>query len=280
MKKITALRAVTAIASLAIASLVLTGCTSSDSSEKTSSNESSVLQKVIKAKVLKVGMVLSIPPYESKTAAGKPEGYDVDLAQALADSLGAKLEVVDMSADARIPSIQTGKVDVLFTAITRTLERAQSIDFTDPYVASGPVIVALKGGKVSSLSDLNGKKVGVLKGTTYDALADEKLPDAEKVYFESNPDQTVALQNGQIDGYLQDGNSAAFDSSKNKALSLVKGDLGFPEYNAFATQKGDQEWLNYLNQFVFTIEADGTNKASFKKWFGTERPFSPRLASE
>jgi polar amino acid transport system substrate-binding protein len=278
MKKSTRLKLFSTVAVIALASIVMTGCSATTSSSGVTAAKS-VLQKVIDAKVLTVGMVLSIPPYESKDASGTPVGYDVDLAQALADSLGAKLQIVDMAADARIASVQTGKVDVLFTAITRTLERAQSIDFTIPYVASGPVLVALAGGSISSPQDMTGKKVGVLKGTTYDALADQALPGVEKVYFESNPDQTVALQNGQIDAYLQDGNSAAFDAGSNKKLKLVKGEIGFPEYDAFAIQKGDQVWLNYLNQFIFTVEADGSNKAAFLKWFGTERPFSPQLSS-
>lgn len=238
----------------------------------------STLDSVLKSKTLKVGVVLSIPPAESKDKDGNPVGYDIDLANELGDSLGAKVEFVNMSADARISSLETGKVDVLFTQITRTLDRAQKVAFTDAYVASAPVIVTTKNSSIAKASDLAGKKVGILKGTTFDKLIDSTVQGADKQYFADTASQTTALKNNQIDAFIYDGNSSYYMAKEDKDLKVLDGNIGSLEYNGMAVKRGDQQWLNYLNQFVFQIISDGTNASLYKKYYGVDMPFSPLLS--
>jgi polar amino acid transport system substrate-binding protein len=265
-----------AAAALAVcATLTFAACGSGASG---ASSETSTLDSVLKAKTLKVGVVLSIPPAESKDKNGNPVGYDIDLANQLGESLGAKVEYVDMSADARISSLETGKVDVLFTQITQTLDRAQKVAFTDPYVASAPVIVTTKSSSISTAKDLSGKNVGILKGTTFDKLLDSTVSGANKQYFTDTASQTTALKNNQIDAFIYDGNSSYYMAKQDNDLKILDGAIGSLEYNGMAVKRGDQQWLNYLNQFVFQVISDGTNAKLYKKYYGLDMPFSPLLS--
>ena len=90
------------------------------------------------AKPLVVGMELAYPPFEMTDTSGKPAGVSVDLATDLAKSLGRPVVIQNISFDGLIPALKTGKVDLVISSMTATSERAKSIDFSDPYLATGP----------------------------------------------------------------------------------------------------------------------------------------------
>ncbi|MEN6327686.1 MAG: transporter substrate-binding domain-containing protein, partial [Syntrophomonas sp.] len=161
-------RFVLGIALLLIFAVFVGGCGTSTKANNSSAPtaQQSTLEKVLKTKQLTVACALTFPPFGSKDASGKPEGYDVDLANELAKSLGAKLTIIDVTSANRIPYLETGKADIVMADFTRTLERAQKIDFTDPYVVAGETLLVKKGSGIKGITDLKGKTVAVVKGGT------------------------------------------------------------------------------------------------------------------
>ncbi|MCU1527866.1 MAG: amino acid transporter substrate-binding protein [Frondihabitans sp.] len=265
-----------AIAAVAlVACLALAGCTASSSSATGSSK--STLSDVIKSKTLKVGMVLSLPPMESTNSSGKAVGFDVDLAQELADSLGAKLDVVPLTTDNRIAAVQTGKVDVLFSAPAITLQRAQTVNFTNPYIAAGTALVVKASSGISTEGAMNGKNVGVLKGTIHPQIASSVWPKSAQTNFESATDEITALKNGSVAGFLADGNSAAYYAKKDPSLAVINlpASQAAVEYDGLAIAQGDSTWQTYLNTFLEVGEADGSTKTLYKKWFGSSPAYHP-----
>jgi polar amino acid transport system substrate-binding protein len=269
-----------AVLAAGMVAVSITGCSATGGDNAATNPSSSVqkvqskstLQKVLETKKLTVGVILSFPPFGSKDTSGKPIGYDVDLAKAVAKSLGVAdkdLTLVDVTSDARIPSLETGKVDLVIGNFTRTLERAQKIDFTDPYVVAGERMIVKKGSNISSVKDLNGKKLAVVKGSTNADIVAEKAPGAQAVFFSTSAEAVTAVKNGQADAFMEDSNFLAFQAKQNPELEVV-GKPEHLEYNAFGVRKNDQEWLNYLNLFVYQINTDGTNKDLYNKWFGTD----------
>lgn len=233
----------------------------------------STLERVLKTHQLTVGVILSFPPFGFKDTQGTPQGYDVDMAQALADSLHAKLNIVNVTAAARIPDLQTGKVDVVIGNFTRTLERAQAIDFTDPYVVAGERLIVRKGSGITGLKQLAGKTIGVTQGSTDATIVKTLEPTANIHYFTTSADAILALKNAQVDAYVEDSNFLQYQAKLNPTLE-VTGDSVVPlEYNAFGLKKGDQEWMNYLNQYIFDMNSSGKNSDLYKKWFGVTPPF-------
>ncbi|MEX2460424.1 MAG: transporter substrate-binding domain-containing protein [Paenibacillaceae bacterium] len=261
------------VASLSVLIAVsLVGCTLGKSTNNAAQSNVSTLQKAIQTKKLTVGCILSFPPFGYKDEKGDPQGYDVDLAKAIAKSLNAEITIVDVTADARIPSLETGKVDLVIGNFTRTLERAQKIDFTNPYIAAGERLLVKKG-TVTKIEELNGKKFAVTKGSTNADIVKKHVPNAEIVYSTTSADAVQLVKNGQAAAFIEDSNFLQYQAKLNPDLEVIGDSLIMPEYNAFGVKKGDQDWLNYLNLYLFQINTNGENKALYKKWFGNDLPF-------
>jgi len=266
-------RVITAVVLIFTLMIALVGCAGAQSGAQAKPS-TSTLAKVLQNRKIVVGCILSFPPFGYKDEAGNPVGYDVDLAKELAASLGVEIEIIEVTADARIPSLETGKVDVIFGNFTRTLERAQKINFSDPYVVAGERLLIKKGSGIQTVQDLTGKKVAVTKGSTNAELMQRLNPAAEIVFFETSAEALVAVKNGQCATFLEDSNFQQYQAALDDTLEVVGDSLISLEYNAIGCAKGDQEWLNYLNLFVFNINANGKNSELYQKWFGEKLPFS------
>src|SRR5947207_15782299 len=84
-----------------------------------------------------VGMELKYPPFEMTDEQGNPKGVSVDMANALGRYLGKKIVIQNIAFDGLIPSLKSGKIDLIISSMTATTERTQSIDFSDPYLKTG-----------------------------------------------------------------------------------------------------------------------------------------------
>ncbi len=137
--------------------------------------------------VLKVGMECDYAPF-NWTQATEPEkgvalttggycaGYDVQIAQAIADGLDMRLEVVKTEWDGLIAAVQTGTLDLIIAGMSPTAERKLSIDFSDNYYNSDLVLVVRKDGayaNASKLSDFSGAKVVAQLNTFHDTVIDQ-----------------------------------------------------------------------------------------------------------
>jgi polar amino acid transport system substrate-binding protein len=265
------------VAVLALCALLLSmvaGCSkSTGSTPAASGGAKSTLQQVVERGTLKVGVILSFPPFGSRNSAGEPEGYDVDLAKEVAKALGVKIEIIDTTAADRIPNLQTGKVDLVIGNFTRTMERAKAIAFTDPYVVAGQVLLVKKGSGIKGISDLTDKTVAVNKSSTADTLITSANPKAKIQRYDTAAAALLAVKQGQADATIEDSNYLAYQAKLDTSLEVTHDSLVPLEYNGFGLRQGDPDWLVWLNQFIFDINASGKNKELYVKWFGKEPSF-------
>src|SRR2546421_4818399 len=114
-----------------------------------------------------VGMELAYPPFEMTDVQNRPTGVSADLAKALAKFLGKEIEIQNLPFDGLIPALKTGKINLIISSMTATPERAQSIDFSEPYVKTGLCLLVAKNPKIQSIQDLDrpGDTVAVKLGT-------------------------------------------------------------------------------------------------------------------
>src|SRR5574344_307613 len=161
-----------------IALLSLAMVFAAGSSEKSEMNK---LDKIKAAGKLIVGTEAQYAPYEFKDANANFVGCDIWLAQQIADSIGVKLEIVDMSFDGIIPAVTSGQVDIGIAAFTATPERAGVIDFSSSYETSTQYLIVKAGNEdvYSTLESLKGKKVGAGKGTLLSQLILEWFAGAD-----------------------------------------------------------------------------------------------------
>lgn len=123
--------------------------------------------------LLRVGMAADYPPYESFDADGKVVGFDADMAQAIADELGVKLEIVQMDFDTIISAVAAGTVDLGISCFSYNEERAKSVLFTNTYMTSSQACFASSQYGVTTMEDLKDGVVGAGNGTTGMDVAEE-----------------------------------------------------------------------------------------------------------
>jgi polar amino acid transport system substrate-binding protein len=269
--KFTALFAVSAL-------LALAGCTKVAPTGQDAS-AASALQAVLQRGTLRVGDCLTFAPFGFYNKDGQPDGYDVDLAKELAKEMGVKLEVVNTTSANRIPNLQTDKVDVVFCNFTRNLERAKEIAFTTPYVVASEALLVKKSSGIQSVKDMSGRTIATVKGSTNgDEVRALNIPVKIQEY-DSSEAAILAVKQGQADAMIEDNNFLAYQATLDPDLTVTNEALVPLEYNAFGVKAGDQVWLNYLNLFLFNINASKLNAQLYKKWFGTDPryPLNPQF---
>ncbi len=244
------LTALAAAALLAIGAAALAGCSNAQQDGNAADGKPT----------LTVAMELAYPPFETKDDAGNPAGIAVDFMQDFADQYGYDLVVENTAWDGLIPSLQTGKADCVISSMTITDERAEVVDFTDPYAMAQLAILANAQSGVESVDDLDqpGKKVAVKTGSTGDVYATKNLPEAQIVRLADESACVTEVVQGKADGFLYDQltiyRNQAANPDTTEAVYIPFQD---PEAWGIAVQKGDAELLGQLNEFIAQSKADG-----------------------
>ncbi|MDR6376400.1 ABC transporter substrate-binding protein [Paraburkholderia caledonica] len=261
--------------------LALSACTKVATPEQgpAAAAPASTLQAVLQRGTLRVGDCLTFAPFGFYDKDGNADGYDVDLAKELAKQMGVKLEVVNTTSANRIPNLQTAKVDVVFCNFTRNLERAKVVEFTSPYVVASEAMLVKKSSGIQSAKDMNGRTIATVKGSTNgDEVRSMGIPVKIQEY-DSSQAAILAVKQGQADAMIEDNNFLAYQAKLDPELTVTNEALVPLEYNAFGVKAGDQAWLNYLNLFLFNINASKLNAQLYKKWFGVDPryPLNPQF---
>lgn len=227
--------------------------------------------------VIRVGMECNYAPYNWSQADDSngavpianvdnmyTNGYDVQVALKIAESMGKKLEVYSYEWDSLIPAVQSGNIDMIIAGMSPTEERKEKIDFSDYYYVSNLVAITKDGALdgVEAIEDLAGKKIAAQSGTSHlDAL--EEQTDAEVSELADFSTMLIALDAGTIDGYLAEEPTAITVCTKDgySYVPFVNNENGFKiptEDTALAVgvQKGRTELLEQINSFVASFDEE------------------------
>ena len=199
----------------------------------------------------------------------KLTGFEVEVAEAMANKLGLKVEWKALGFDALLAGLRQGRWDMVIASHGITEERAKAVTFTEPHYCSGGVIIAKDGG-VKSAKDLTGKVISVQTGTTYLENVKKVAGVKEVKNFPQDTDARSALISGRVDAWVTDRFVAkqALDANPNAGLKM--GDFLFVERIASAVAKGNTGLAGELNKALAAIQADGTYAAISKKWFNED----------
>lgn len=210
-------------------------------------------------KPLIVGMELAYPPFEMTDTAGKPTGVSVDLASDLAKSLGRPVVIQNTSFDGLIPALKTGKVDLVISSMTATAERAQSIDFSEPYLSTGLCLLLKKDSAAKGIADLDqaGVKVAVKKGTTGHLYATSQLKKAEILVLDKESAAVLEVSQGKADAFIYDQMSTYQNWQRNKSTTRAILEPFQKESWAVGIGKGRDELKSQVNAFIRDYRAKG-----------------------
>lgn len=217
------------------------------------------------------------PPYEDVDAknTGEIVGLDIDIAKAITEKLGYKLEVRSMDFNGLIAALQTGRVDFVMSGMSVTDERKQSVDFSDIYYSARNTIVSAEDHPFSSMEELQGKRVGVQLGSTQEIAL--KGLDATITRLNKIPDLIQELKSGRIDAAIVEDAVALEYAASNSGLSVQYLPPSGDGY-AIALPKGSALTASF-NEQLMAMKESGELDEIVGKWFAASEGQEPSKAS-
>ena len=254
-KKIVALVAAAAM----VLSMAACGSTDNSSSDAKDGSAAAETTKTSDSDTLVMATNATFPPYEYVDGE-ECKGIDIEIAQAIADAMGKKLEVDDIDFDSIIPAITTGKADMALAGMTVTDERKENVDFSDSYATGVQVIIVPEDSDITGPDDLaNDKMIGVQQGTTghiYCSDTPEKggLGEDHVTAYPNGASAIQALQTGKVDAVVIDNEPAKAFVAENPGLKILDTEYVTEDY-AIAVKKGNTELLDQINETLAKIKS-------------------------
>ncbi len=231
----------------------------------------STIEKILKRGELRVGFESGYVPFEMTDKKGNFIGFDMDFARRMAKEMGVKFVPVNTEWDGIIPALMTDKFDIIMGGMTITQERNLKINFADPYIVVGQSILLNKkhAGKVKSYKDLNDPKYILTSrlGTTGEQAIKKYMPKATYKSFQSEAEAGLEVINGKADALVYDLPFCGFlYGSQGKGKTVFLDEPFTYEPLAWAVNKGDPDFLNWLNNFLRQTKGDGFYDRLYQKW--------------
>lgn len=256
------MKKIIATAVLGIMTMGLAGCGSSN--DKNSASKTDLLEKIQKNGKLVVGMSADYAPYEfhyidenGKDVIG---GFDVDIANEIANKIGVDLVIQEMDFDALVSALPAGKVDLVISGMNPTEERAKVVDFSEVYYNSkhGILVRAEDADKYQTFSDLEGAKVGVQLGSTQEKIAKTEIPNVNLQQLSNINNLILELKAGKVDAIVMEKPVAEMAVKSNPELAVGK-----PIYeeqtggNAVGIAKNNPQLLAKVNEVITELNESG-----------------------
>lgn len=231
------------------------------------------LDDILKAGVIKIAVPQDFPPFGSVGPDLKPVGYDIDVANLIAQKLGVKAELVPVTSANRIPYLQTKKVDLVISTLGKNPEREKVIDFSVAYAPFFNGVFGPADLKVSKPEDLAGLTVGVTRGSIEDLeLTKIAPPTADIKRYEDNNATISAFLSGQVKVVATGNVVAAAILARNppkkpEVKFLIKNSPCYVGLN-----KDEPKLLEKVNAILTAARTDGALNAISQKWLGAPLP--------
>lgn len=204
-------------------------------------------------------------------------GLDVDICKALAKHLGVNAELQGIAVSARIPTLASGRADVVAAALGYSKERAEQINFSSAYYQVPIKILVRDSSGIKSYSDFENKRISAIKSSTPEQYARQQIPQAKIVGFEDAPSAFLALQQGKVQGMAMTEPAAIRFHVYSENMRFLDQTLHF-EPNCIGIKKGETALTEAVNKALFDMEASGELQVLWDKWYGDQSEF--KLARE
>ena len=222
--------------------------------------------------VLNVGVKFDVPPFGlNNPQTGEVEGFDVDLANYIADRLGVEADFREATSDNRIPLLVDGTIDLILSTMTITEERDLEIDFSEPYyVANGDVLVPADS-DIQSLDDLNGQRVCTALGSTYADTIEKEAPDADLRLVDLYSECFDQIQTGAVDAVSTDNVILTGMVIQDDTLQLLGLDYTTEPYG-IGIPEGDTEFKQFVDESLAEYIDSGAWQEAYDEWVGQYVP--------
>jgi polar amino acid transport system substrate-binding protein len=250
-----------------VSAILLAGCQSAQ--------EVSYLDKIQSANKVVVGTSADYPPYEYIDETGNLVGFDIELMEEIAERMGVELEWQDMPFDSLIAAVQEDKIDMSISCFNYSDERAQLVDFSDPYYTSMDAFIVAEGftGTFNEPEDAANFKVGVQSGTVQDEWLTDELVDTGLLSesnlsrYERVDQAALDLQVGRIDILMADDVPAKAIVSQFDGLRIIYEGMLYTGPINIVLPKGAGDLQTEVNRIIADLQAEGFIDALAEKYF-------------
>jgi glutamate/aspartate transport system substrate-binding protein len=236
------------------------------------------LLQIQKSGKIRIGYRQSQQPMSFLGKNGIPAGYSIDLCKEIVFEIKNKIggnvniEYVPVTAAKRFDALSANRIDILCGSTTKTLSRSELVDFTQLTFITGASLLALNGR--NDLNDINGKKIGVVKGTTTVAtlkkLFQEMKTDADIVLVNSTAGGLNALEKGKIDAFAADQVvliGLALTAGNPGNFSILPNLLSYEPF-ALAVRRNDADFRLVADRVISRLYRTKQILPIYDKWFG------------
>jgi polar amino acid transport system substrate-binding protein len=236
----------------------------------------STLEQIIKRGELLVGLEAGYQPFEMQDEKGNIVGFDVDMAYEMGKAIFGdggekKVKLINTAWEGIIPALMTGKFDIIMSGMTILQSRNLKVNFCEPYYYIGQCLLINKknADKYKSYKDLNKKGVIVTSklGVTGAFTAEKLMPNADLRLFKTEGEGALQVANGVADAFIYDEPQVRVFAAKYKDTTVGLFDPITYEPLAWAINKGDPDFMNWLNNFLRQVRGDGRWDQNKQKWF-------------
>lgn len=232
------------------------------------------LDRIQQTGMVRVAVPDDFPPFGSVGTDMKPRGYDIDVANAVAQELGAELQLIPVIGNYRIPFLQTDRVDLVISSLGKNKERALIIDFSQPYA---PFFSGIYGGptlQVKAMEDLKGRTVGVAQGSLED-LEISGQPFSNEINikrFASNSLTASALVSNQVE-LIATANAVAAKLIRDNPAQQIDNKFIMKNSPCYVgVRRGDKKLLDRVNAIIADLKQSGKLNQFSLAWFGEPLP--------
>lgn len=214
-----------------------------------------------------VGFAAHYPPFESKNEkTGQFEGFDVDMAKAMADVLGVKVQFVDAEWQGLLGGLNKGDYDMLVTCMSKSETRGQNVNFSDVYYKLADVIVVGKDSQgIASGEDLKGKTVGVQLGSGSEQVVDAMTGFKEVKRYNYNPEAFLDLKNKRIDALVVGYAYAVNQIKEDPSYKIVGAPLAEAEI-VVVMRQGADALTGKVNEALAAVRKNGAYDKAYAAW--------------
>ena len=234
-----------------------------------------VLQKINRTGKFTAGTRTSSIPFAYINEKKEWVGFSVDLINEIHRRIERnfgkkiKLELKEVTPENRIQMVADGTVDIECGSTTYTRSRDETVDFSINFFFSSAQLLIKADGPIKEPKDIQGKRIGVARGTTTEKLIRTKLPQTNVVLVQDHSEGFEALQEGKIDAYASDGillAGLAIETGKKETFKIV-GAFSFEPYSCILPEN-DSKWRDLVNHTFMEMIENGTYFELYDKWFG------------
>ncbi|OIO06212.1 MAG: amino acid ABC transporter substrate-binding protein [Desulfovibrionaceae bacterium CG1_02_65_16] len=267
---------IAAIAIFSILAVTALGCSKDgQQAAKAPAPAAGTLDQVVQRGVLRVGFSTFVP-WAMQDKKGQFIGYEIDVANRLAQDLGVKAQFEPTQWSGIIPALLSGKFDIIIGGMSIQPQRALKVNFTIPYEYSGMSIVAdkAKSGKLKTLADFDRPDVvlAVRQGTTAAEAAKKFMPRAQLKLFDQEAQTIQEVLNGRATAVVASDPFPAFQALKYPdKLVLPLAEPFTKEPISFAVRKGDPDFVNFLDGWIRMVNDEGWLAERHNYWFRTDK---------